>query len=444
MSTTEPDPGDLNAIVRDLNAIVRDLIAREVTEQLRPIEPWVRQQIAQAISAHVDGTEHLAEQRVRDIVRDMLGGGPVPVPSFRRLTDDEVLFQLDPSRPQQTVGLDRDNDVQIWADSNVFNPRNPLDIVHAHLPPEQRTGYGLQMRPDGTVVAHPMSDGTTVRNGVIDRDGRLWYRIAHEFRLEDGYDAAGNVRFSGGRLVQSGGWRINRLTKRGAGHGSPVTFDGTRGGVHGAAYRMRADTPLVWGIEFDTHRRFNSTTNLAGPFDLHEPGSKLTGPFLCNIERGELVFSARTSKTAAALDYEATTQSDIPGQTLYRYRLPESGTVKLVARTVVDGTGRRSLFELFEVGPGGLPFRLHSTTERYGYTFAGPENERFYPIVQLYQWHEHNRPGSGRLPLWNHDPSFGDVNRLDVACFAVSDRVSVERMAEHVASFNPAAYALAA
>jgi hypothetical protein len=410
------------------------------------IDDEVRRIAMDAVAQHAEGAPHLTEDRVREIVAEMLDTRPpTGPPVFDRLPDDRVIFQLDPDRPD-TFKLNRPFG-QIWSDSKVYNPRNPLDIVHDHLPPEHRIGYGLQMEPDGTVRFWPMEDGTEIRNGIVEHGGRRWYRIAHQFRLEDGYHADANRRFSQGHEVSRGGWRINTAINRLPGHSSPVTYDGTRGGIHGhgALLNVGIDAePLVWGIEFDSHRSHRSASNRAGPFDLHEPGTKLTGPFLTSIESGELTFWSKTSPHAAAVNYATVTQSDLHNVVLYRMPLPTSGTTKIVCRTVVDGTGANSLFEVYEVGPGGEPVLLHSTTDRYGYTFTDPElNGQFYPIVQLYQWHEHNRPGSGREPLWNHDPTFGNVNRLDVACFAVSASCTPREMAHHVASFNPQAYALA-
>jgi hypothetical protein len=68
---------EIDRAAESIEQLIERHISAAVTEALRPIEGWVRQQIAQALSAHAGERPHLTDDDVQRIALDMqLGPAP--------------------------------------------------------------------------------------------------------------------------------------------------------------------------------------------------------------------------------------------------------------------------------------------------------------------------------------------------------------------------------
>ena len=421
-----------------------------MTDRPVDLDDEIARRVTEALATHYENHPHHTEAEIRDWIREMVESqrpvDPVPPtpPRGKRLPDSRMILSVDPNRPE-TMNADRPFG-QVWAASNVFQLGETTDLVRDQLPESQRAGYGLQMQPDGSVHSWPMADKTTVRYGPIVRGGQIRFRLASQFRgPRDNYlGAAGNVRYSKGREVDRGGWRINTRLRRGEGESDARTFDGTRSGQHanGADISVGPESPtLVYGFEVEGSSMMHGGVNLGGPISLHEPGYKLTGPINTHIYRGEIIFGSKTSKIAEPLNYETASMKDLEDRQLVKVPAPMPGErARFVVAARVDRTGRSNPFlEVWRVTERDMVLvKRVDTPFGYGLVGSNRENDRFYPTLQSYLSGEWAFPTSrqvaqGMLP-WNFDPH-NYVYGMEFGTIGVSQDCTVEEMGEHLLSF---------
>ncbi len=406
--------------------------------------------------------------KVAELAARIDGGDPPPPvdppppppepPTLRTFDGSALVAEVNPLVPS-TYGHTR-GEGQAWAAGNMFQRGSQSDHIATELPPDMLDslpGYGLTMDDNGVVESWPMDDGTTVRYGPhVSVDGKVRMRFATQGDpIAFGYIPAANMHFDNGQVVPTGGWRVQTAEDQRDGHSDARTFDGLRSGLALLDHLLPiggANAPaIIFGIELAGQRWYQTKAAIGGPFSLHAPGWKLTGPFGCSIKGGRLVFASKSSQQPDPLDFDTAT-NNTPGlmTDVHLGSIPaptEGESIQLVCAVRPDRTGQNNLFEVWTgAGQGGLEHVLSSAVP-YGYTFTDPSrNIQAYLIAQVYQWAEWATPTSRLvreegLPIWNHDGRFGRVYSNEFGVITATTEAqadldwpdAVELMGEHVA-----------
>ncbi len=351
---------------------------------------------------------------------------PLPI-TLGRLPASEFVLLVDPAI-SRTMNAERPRG-QAWGAGVLFQKDQTTSYLLTRLPAEHHEGYRLTMDPAGRIESWPMSDGTTVRYGPIERAGRPRFRLASQFRLLDGYHPAHNKWING--------WRVNVGVNRAPGHSDAHTFDSPRSGLSAIEADIAFGETAVWYFEIEGHRFMHGEATVTGPLDFHEYGHTYSGPFYSTMGRGKISFGGKRFGQEV-IRYGSVSNGDLDD--IHYGSIPAPGIgerMRVVVEMKIEAGN--NVVKVWTVTDRDMELRVDHTDNLW-YVFDDAEkNRKNYPIIQCYPWREHNYPGSDRVrdghPLWNHDPTVGDVVAAEFGCVGVTTKHAPEDVAGHVLSY---------
>ncbi len=374
-------------------------------------------------------TEEGLKQTLADIADEIGNERPPPVdptppaPS-RRLPAEDFIFLVDPNIPD-TMNANRPFG-QVWAAGDLLQKNQTRSYLFDRLPEQHRAGYGLTMNELGQVHSFRMEDQTTVRYGPFQRAGQWRFRLASQFRLGDGYTREGNEWF--------GGWRINTKVDRTT--SDAHTFDAPRSELSAIEADIAFGETVTWYFEIEGHRYMHGSASTNGPIDMHMYGHKYSGPFFASISRGRINFGGKRFGQQVITD--RVSNGDLSDIHCGSIAAPMPGErLRVVVQSRIEAGN--NMVKVWTVTDQDMRLEVDHADVLW-YQFDDERlNQKNYAKVQCYPWREHNYPGSDRViaghPLWNHDPSAGNVISSEFGCVGVTKKHGPEAVGAHMLSY---------
>ena len=362
---------------------------------------------------------------------------PEPEPKGRRIDPDRLFLSIDPD-DQRTWGPRRTNETQIVISGAVFNYASPGQNPWV----DRIAGQGRQWNQSTLSFADgdhgpelhswPLLDGSTLRHGVIEANGRKWLRFASQFTGE-GYNP-----------------KDERKLKTGPGGSDPLFHDGCIRGQYskiGGHVRIGPGArPLIMATEFRVDEWMLGKGHCAAPFEIHAPlKATQSGVITGSIREGQLLLWSKTSgpnSDPSPLDFPGRQPSGRDHLRLATIDLPAVGeSITVITEFVSDQSGQgESYCHTFVVDRAGDLRQVGGFDGPYGYYYRDNQKsgEAYINAQQIYRPRQYWPPKRYPATPWNRDPNVSDVHRLDSAFFAAAwaEDVSLEEMAAHAVSFR--------
>ena len=362
-----------------------------------------------------------------------------------RISSDRLLFGIDPN-DQDTWGPRRTLPHQTVIACGVFNYNNGHNNpwVDAMADKGRQHNRARLSFNDGAygpeVHSWEMEDGTTLRHGPVERDGRMWLRFASQFTGE-GYHPDG---------------KRERELRTGPGGSDPLYFDGSPRGQASFlapehAIRIGPGArPILIATEFKVEHWMMGPGHHAGPFEIHSPiGAPQSGVLTGSIHDGEVILWSKTTgrhSDQSPLAWPGRQPSGRDHITLAKVKLPPVGeSITLIVEAVSDMSGEgQSYCDTHVVTSGGELQQVGGHDGPFGFFYADRDKSGacFWNTMQLYVPHRYWDPKhkrNQRAPWnWSNETPDGNVRRLDTAFVASAwlKDVSLADMTQHALSFR--------
>lgn len=406
----------------EIETAVQDEIARMIAaagdETQTAIED-MREKLA-SVAVEINAVTGELMARIESIERNCgqpQGGGYGSNLPIKRIDDDLIIGELDPTRPETCLPAPGR---QVVIAGNMIDHRSPCDKIN------RGDGFGLCIE-NNEIHSWPMEDGDTLRWGIVGHGGRLCLANRKQFRLQDGYRVGDELA-------------LNRKP----GHSDPLMHDGTRGQMdyegHPLSFgdgRGGAGDDII--ISFDMYGGPDVWQSgwRAAPISVHADwrvpkGSKVGGysaPVTTSVRNGFLEVVERSSDQPIRYGVDKSPKPEV----VARIPFVRDGWLRCILRM---RTGADGIIGVWTLDGFGEMVEVFKEQGHVGYQFT-PEsrnskgenpNGRAYAILgQDYTFHQYQPPEMGphgEYPF-NWDQSFGNIRSLYLASALVTSSADV-------------------